>query len=341
MNPRNLQFRLTLWFAASVVAVVALFATVTYLHLRHELQYEQWARAHPENPNFILHGSYSKEEIDDIVGHILHISLLISLPLAFGALWLGRSFARKSLHPIATINAQLQAIGAANLNARILTNNADVELEAITQNINSLLKRIEAGYLEISEFSAQVAHELRTPLTLMRLQLEDASTQIDPDLSEGLQEELQRLESYVDQCLLIARAERGQLPTETESISLSALVENIIEPFTLLAREEARDLFCEYHFEGQTKCVPWIIRQILHNFLSNALKHGTGAITVHVTRQPGATSVSVGNSLGTQKTNGTGLGLRIVDALTHCQDNLRHENERHSGHYRAILIIED
>lgn len=167
---------------------------------------------------------------------------MISLPVAVLALLLGRYLARKSLRPVAEINQQLQQIGTVNLNARIQTRDADSELETITQNINALLERIETGYGEMAEFSAQVAHELRTPLTLMRLQLEDASTKIDPELSEGLQDELQRLESYVDQCLLIARAERGQLPIEAESIQLSALVEDVVEPFTLLAREEGREL---------------------------------------------------------------------------------------------------
>jgi signal transduction histidine kinase len=174
----------------------------------------------------------------------------------------------------------------------------------------------------------------------MRLQLEDASTKIDPELSEGLQDGLQHLESYVDQCLLIARAERNQLSTETEPIDLVSLVEDIIEPFTLLAREEGRELVCDYGQGGQVIAVPWIIRQILHNFLSNALKHGTGTIAAAITHDAGETFLSVSNACKASRTPGTGLGLRIVDALTRCQSHLRHEYQREAEHYRASLVFE-
>lgn len=174
----------------------------------------------------------------------------------------------------------------------------------------------------------------------MRLQLEDASTKIDPELSEGLKDERQRFESYVDQCLLIAWAERRQLSVEGESFQLSALIEDIVEPFTLLAREEGRELICYYGPGAQVVAVPWIIRQILHNFLSNAPKHSMGTIKVQLIDQKDTKVLTVSNPLKIANTCGTVLGLRIVDALIRCHGNLKYEYRSDGGHYRAGLVFE-
>jgi two-component system heavy metal sensor histidine kinase CusS len=335
-----LQIRLTVWFASSVLTVGLLFALITYFHLRHELRFEQWQRVHPDNPDFVLHGTYSDAEIDDIAGHILHISLLISLPVAGISLLLGRYLARKSLRPLVSINDQLQQIEAKNLNARILTPDADIELETITRNINALLERIERSYSDVSEFSARVAHELRTPLTLMRLQLEDSSESIEPSLSEGLQEELQHLESYVDQCLLIARAERGLLEATYETIHLPSLIEDVLEPFSLLAKEENRHLRWEEHRHLPIEAVPWIIRQILHNLLGNALKHGQGDIDLSLESSPQGMVLSVSNPCKNEKTDSTGIGLRMVEALVRSHGSLSHVKTVENGTYTARLIFD-
>jgi signal transduction histidine kinase len=330
---------MALWFATSLVLVSFLFSATAYFFLRHELQYEQWERAHPENPDFVLHGSYSKEEIDDITAYVLKIAAFMALPVAGIALLLGRSLARKSLRPVSEINAQLHAIGTVNLNARVQAKEADTELADLTQGINALLQRVERGYREVADFSAQVAHELRTPLTLMRLQLEEASASIEPELAESLQDELQRLESYVDQCLLITRAERGQLPTEFEPVSLATLVADVAEPFSLLARESQRDLTVHCAEDHLVDSVPWIVRQILHNLLSNALKHGSGMITVEIDTTSDGPVIRVHNATQAKTTSGTGLGLRIVDALVRSHGQLRYTFRTDARHYTAILTF--
>lgn len=340
MKRSSLQFRLTTWFTLSLLAVSLLFAGITYFHLRHELRFEQWQRVHPENPDFVLHGTYSAKEIDDIAGHILHISLFFSLPFAALAIALGWYLARKSLRPVTSINRQLQQIQAANLDERLRTPDADSELETITRNINALLERLEAAYRDVAEFSARVAHELRTPLTLMRLQLEDSSANIEPTLAENLQDELQRLEGYVNQCLLIAQAERGRLDTTSEQVALPVLIEDVLEPFSLLAKEDHRQLYFEYEAALQVETVPWILRQLLHNLLSNALKHGEGPISVLLETPEGTPRLSIINPIKKELTSGTGIGLRIVNALTRAQTSLRVDSFTLHNTYHAQVYFD-
>lgn len=58
------------------MVVIALFLSIAYWHLEHELRQEKWERVHPDHPDWILHGSYSDAEVRDIVGELIKSSLL-------------------------------------------------------------------------------------------------------------------------------------------------------------------------------------------------------------------------------------------------------------------------
>ncbi len=334
---RSLQTRTTLWFALSTLGVTLVFALVTYLHLRHELTVEKWERAHPDRPDFTLHGSYSKDEVNDIAGELLRLSLFYSAAVGLVAIGLGAYLSRQSLRPVASINRQLQSIGAPSLAARIEAPEADPELTAITANINGLLSRIETSYRDLSEFSARVAHELKTPLTLMRLQLEDAHQRIDPELAESLQDELQRMEHYVEQSLLIARAERGQLDLPLQTIALKALVEDLLEPFTLLAREENRRLQFHAPSNPTVTASAWAIRQILHNLIGNALKHGQRDIHIELQENQQAVTLTIQNDLSSTPNAGTGLGLKAAEAIAQQHPGLTLSVAQEQNRYQATL----
>ncbi|EDY82753.1 histidine kinase A domain protein [Verrucomicrobiia bacterium DG1235] len=338
MTRLSLQSRMTLWFAFSTLGVTLVFAIVSYFHLRHELSVEKWERSHPDRPDFTLHGSYTDDEVSDIAGELIRSALLYSSLVALFAFLLGRYLAKKSLKPVTDINQQLQAIEAANLDKRVHLPEADAPLKDIAININALLDRIESSYDEVSNFSSRVAHELKTPLTLMRLQLEDSAKQIEPEMAESLQDELHRMEHYVEQCLLIARAEQGQLQLDFETVSINQLIQDQIEPYELLAREENRQLVLRSDTTIQATTSRWAFRQILHNLFGNALQHGTGDILIEL-RTQGAKAVAIRNQVKASNTKGTAIGLRIVDALVRQlpEHTITHTQEK--GIHEAVVTI--
>jgi signal transduction histidine kinase len=337
---KSLRWRMALWFAGSVMAVLAVFVGITHFHLRHELQEEKWERSHPGQPAFLLHGTYSDPEIDDISGELAQISLIYALPVALLAVGIGYVLARRAFEPVAEINHQLQTIGARSLDQRVRLRDADAEFRSIEENLNALLVRLDGSFRQLSEFSAKVAHELRTPLTLIRLQVEEAAGRIEPALAESLQDELSRLSDYVDQCLLLATAEQGRLTVRPENISLRALVLEMIETYELLARESDRKLTVVATAELTVSADPRYLRQILHNLFTNALRHGKGEIQVSVWRDGGGAFCRVHNlALVHAPANapGTGLGLRIVRALVALHPGLGFKHETTSGRFIAEL----
>ncbi len=337
---KSLRWRIALWFTFSLLAVMAVFVGITYTHLQYELRVERWERTNPDHKDWTLHGSYSEAEVNDIAGELWRLSLLYAVPVTLLTLGAGYYLAKRSFQPVAEMNRQLQAIGARSLDQRMRLKNADEEFHAIENNINALLGRLDASFRQLTEFSAQVAHELRTPLTLLRLQVEEAAGRIEPELAESLQDELRRLSDYVDQCLLLATAEQGRLTLDIKSVPLRAMVIGMIEVYELLARAENRVLTVVAPQEVSVQADERTLRQILHNLLTNALRHGTGPLTVIVRREGSDTVCRVENAIAHQSAStgrGTGLGLRIVHAIAGLHSQLVFTTEQASERFVAEL----
>lgn len=316
---KSLRWRMTAWFAISVLLVMVVFASITYLHLRHELRYERWERKHPEHKDWTLHGSYSESEVQDIAGELWRLSLIYALPVAFAALCIGYLLAHRSLAPVADLSRQLAEINARSLQQRVKLPCADREFTAIEANINGLLARLETSFAQLTEYSANVAHELRTPLTLLRLKVEDASSEIRPEVAEALQEELARLSEYVDQCLLLATAEQGRLVIKPDEIALRPFIEETLEDYQLWAAQTGRTVTLVGVDDFAVVSDRRYLKQVLHNLLTNAVKHGAGPIRITLAKSPDDACCRIENAVGSAATagQGHGMGLRIARALVH------------------------
>lgn len=313
----SFRWRLAAWFALSVLFVLGVYTGVTYLHLQHELRVEKWEREQPGHADWVLHGSYSRSEVDDIAGELGRLSLVYAIPVAILAVVLGYFLATRSLRPLEELSGQLQLISANRLTHRIRLRGVDREFQSIETHINGLLERLEGAFRQLTEYSAQVAHELRVPLTLLRLKVEDAAGRIEPALAESLQEELSRLSDYVDQCLLLATAEQGRLVLKLEQVPLRALLRDLLETYELLAGSQQRSIRCADGPEVFVTADARYVRQILHVLLSNALRHGSGEVRVLLAQEAGSAFCRIENAVPTETktTAGAGLGLRLAKAI--------------------------
>ena len=116
---KSLRVRLTLWFTLSFVALAAIFMFFIYKTLDLELRRGTFQREENINPNWILHGSYSEAEVEDIMAQLVQSSLIVSLPLVLVIIVLGYFIARQSLRPIESLNRQLKVIEPQTLGRRV------------------------------------------------------------------------------------------------------------------------------------------------------------------------------------------------------------------------------
>ncbi len=204
-------------------------------------------------------------------------------------------------------------------------------------------KRLE---LVRKEFVANVSHELRTPLSVIKGYVE---TLVDGQEGVALedrtrflltiQRHTERLNSILEDLLLLSRLESVTPGLKPESADLAALVHGVIDDYQVRAENAGHPL--ALHTEGGAdvstvvRIDPLRVTQVLGNLLDNALKHTPRGARIDVTLRPRADEVQVSvrdtgpgipaddlphvferfyrvDKGRSRDTGGTGLGLSIV-----------------------------
>jgi signal transduction histidine kinase len=337
---KSLRLRLTVWFGLSFLAVSAALLGLTYRDINLELHQRHWQKDYPDHPDWTLHGSYTQPEIDDVMEDLVESTAIYLIPLVAAVLVIGYFLARKSLRPIASVNEQLRAISPKDLQRKIELAEVDSEFRDLLHHINDLLSRLHTSFAEMSEYAAKVAHELRTPLMIMRLKLEQPDAKINPVLAEELQEELHRLTHVVDQSLLIAKAEQGRLVLNPEPFDLSKVLTDLVKDFDLLAAENERHIVCDPLAGCWLEADLKYFKQILHNLLTNCLKHGQGDIHIKLIRRARCNVLIIYNQKlrsSSAESFTRGLGMRVVNALVNVQTALRFRSRGGREYYAARI----
>jgi heavy metal sensor kinase len=243
--------------------------------------------------------------------------LLILAPVALAVSALGGWFlARRALNPVDGIVEAARRIEAEDLTKRIPLSSDD-ELGRLAAVLNDMLARLERSFGAVRRFSADAAHELRTPLTILKGEIEVAlrSSQAPAEIQQTLVsclEEVDRLNSLVEDLLLMARVEGNALSGRPNRVNLADVLEDATPALNELAMRagnvcrvaEAPPLWVEGYDS--------LLFRLVFNLAENAIKYTpkAGRIDVTLERQNGSAVLQV-------KDNGPGIA---PDAQEHIFD---------------------
>lgn len=143
-----------------------------------------------------------------------------------------------------------------------------------------------------SVFVSNVSHELRTPITSLKLYLEllpNAGREKTTRYMDTLSRETRRLESMVEDLLVISRLDLGTTRPKIEPVNLGKLLAQVLEDRRLIA--EQKDLSLSFVCAPEVPLVAGdehFIVQIITNLLSNAFNYTSpgGHIQVSVSYHP-------------------------------------------------------
>jgi signal transduction histidine kinase len=131
-----------------------------------------------------------------------------------------------------------------------------------------------------ADFVSGVSHELRTPLTQIRMFSElllGGRLRTDEERDRSLRlidREAKRLAYLVENVLDFTRAERGTLDVSPEPTRVAPAVEEIVEGFAPVARARGMRIRTDLDAEAAAHLDRGGFRQVLLNFLENAVKYG-------------------------------------------------------------------
>jgi heavy metal sensor kinase len=213
-------------------------------------------------------------------------AFLIALPFALAFIGVaGWVFARKALGPIQKLTTASRNVTAQGLDQRIDSVGEDREFVVLIEVFNGMLERLERSFQQAHRFSADAAHELKTPLAIVQGQLERAinmaedASPIQRELTSIL-DETRRLSTISRKLLLLSQADAGRLNIFGQQFDLSDALRDLLEDTRMLAP----------HLTVEADIPPGLaivadaslIRQVLHNLISNAIKYNIQGGRIHI-----------------------------------------------------------
>lgn len=231
--------------------------------------------------------------------------LLMFAPfLLLVAAGVGYWMSRRALSPVDALVRTAHEVGAANLSSRLQKLDTGDELQRLSDTLNQMLDRIEAGFLRITQFTADASHELRTPVSLIRTEAELAlrRSRTEKEYQESLRHilvEAERTTALIEQLLTLARADSGRETLNMQSVDLAHTLQDVVQGWKHVA--SIRELQFTATLRDPNIFVSGdeaSLRRLADILLDNALKYtpSAGSVSLKLEREGEAAVISVQDS---------------------------------------------
>jgi len=193
---------------------------------------------------------------------------------------------RRTLEPMHRMQATSQTIRVDDLQTRFDISSMDSEVAEVAGSINGMLDRLQHGFEQQKQFTADASHELRTPLAILLSSTELAlSRERSPEAYRKELEKCQRaavrMHNLVDSLLTLSRLDANESPPPLHSVDLKRLCEEQIEFLRDLATQKGIALDCELEpcsLQGDLGS----LERLVGNLILNAIHYNAPAGTVRV-----------------------------------------------------------
>ena len=239
----------------------------------------------------------TKAELQGALQRALMIVVPLALALSALGAWL---LAALTMRPVNRLRDSMRAVTQRALDQRVPTSGEDLEFRELIAAYNTMLARLQASFQQASRFSADAAHELRTPLTILQGRLEQAVNKSDNPVVQAelsaLQDEVARLSGITRKLLLLSQADAGRLALNIDAIDLSAMLTELLVDAEMLLTHQTLSSDIEPRLVTPGDAL--LLRQLLNNLISNAVRYCSsgGRITVTARAAPKAVEVIFRNS---------------------------------------------
>ncbi len=298
----------------------------------------------------VVASAISRHKHDEALRELLLQLAIADLATLAAASIVGYLVARAALNPVERY--RLAAEGSDGERLLPVPEGRDDEITRLGHTFNSLLQRIQRSNERERQFLADASHELRSPLAVMRTELQMA--QRPQRTAAQTHDALQSLSSQVERLIAMSNAllELEELHAHDKAfqdpVNAAELTREVAERFADEAAVAGRSI--DTHVEAGLALrgnSHWL-DLALANLVSNALRYGTGTITITATRAGDRAILRVDDegegppadfvdhafdrftrADASRSTGGTGLGLALVQAVAEAHDGTATLNGSH------------
>jgi signal transduction histidine kinase len=306
----------------------------------HPYRYEV-ARVRTPTGRAVAAYEISRRNHDEALRELLLQLGLVGLATLVASSAVGYFTARAALDPVERYR---RAAAVAGEHDRLPTPDRDDELSRLGRTLNELLDRVAASAARERRFLADASHELRGPLTVMRAEVGLARLRVDdPEATEqawdSLAEQVERLVTLCN-ALLDLEELRADPGSSTAPVVLGAVTDDVCARWRHRVEATGRSLRVEVPPDLAVLGRAHWLDLAVDNLVSNAARHGAGAISIGATpagdhavdlwvedEGPGFPPEFVDRAFErfaradeSRSRGGTGLGLALVAAVAQTHD---------------------
>lgn len=282
--------------------------------------------------------SQTEEEVAGFALRIFIAVTAISALLLILTLWVFRL----GLRPIELVTDAANSIISGSGSEKVPRSSPGTEADRLSQAFNRMVDQRNKAEATLRQFVADASHELRTPLTsfegLLELaQRSEVTLETSNEILHRLRQESKRMRELVENLLLLANLDEGQLIT-TDRVDIQLLAEGVVSDISVLHPERKIEYILESEVAGPnaTDSQSYIvegnelmIHQVLAGLLGNALTHtpSTAEIKVIVASQGDQVTLAVEDT-------GPGIDETMIDSIFERfvrGDQSRSRTENHGG----------
>jgi len=282
----------------------------------------------------------------DIAG-LTRALLLVLPPALLVAAVAGLFLTNRALRPVKEMTKAAAGIRPDQLSRRLPVSGTD-EFDELASTFNGALERVETAFADreraisqLRRFTADASHELRTPITTIKANTGVALTEIEPSAEHvhalrQIDRAADRMTALVQDLLLLARSDAGQLKLDLGVVSLREVINDAIES---LPDSEHAPISLDASVPKAVVCGDYEhLRRLFLNLLQNAVRYTppTGRIEVSIDQTADRTLATISDTgcgiadehlpfIGqpfyradsgrNRKVGGAGLGLAICHSI--------------------------
>lgn len=213
---------------------------------------------------------------------------LAGLIAGVAGLVVGLAIARGLSAPLGRLAAAARHISQGDFSQRVPVKGSS-ELADLAHAFNEMATGLQQAETLRRNMVADIAHELRTPLTVIQGNLQAILDDVYPlEKAEiaAVYDETLILNRLVNDLRELAQAEAGQLSLSLQAVNLAALIERAANLLEEPARSKGVSLKVDLPANLlSVQADPDRVRQVLHNLLSNALRHTPSGGSVAIAAQ--------------------------------------------------------
>jgi signal transduction histidine kinase len=147
-----------------------------------------------------------------------------------------------------------------------------------------------------TDWLRMLVHDMRSPLTVVMVRLGMVREEVSGSAARAIDttlRDIRELSRLTNNMLDVSRIEAGQLPIARVRSDVVVIAQRVVTSLATL--DLARDLRLTGVRAAMCECDPELVKRVLENLVSNAMKHTSpsGHIRVHVTTVAGGVRIAV------------------------------------------------